>query len=328
MRYCVLPETRLSVSRIALGTDMFGTMVPAADAYRLLDTYAAVGGTVIDTAHVYADWLSDEKHMSEKTIGKWLRQTGNRNNMIVTTKGAHPPLEDMHHSRLSRTELEQDVDESLSCLGVDAIDLYWLHRDDPHVPAGEIMESLHDLEKAGKIRYYAASNWLPERIEEANRYAREHGWQGFAASQIKWSLAVSNPEAISDDTLVEMDGAQFAWYRDNQFPVFAFSPQAKGFFSKLREKDGSIFRPSGKAGARYENRENIAIWKKLCQLQQQTGVNITQLVLGWLLQQPFLTIPIVGCKTTEQIQESLAAADLPELQEFQTIRNFNMEVAL
>lgn len=319
MQYCVLPGTELSVSRIALGTDVYGTQVAEEDAYLLLDQYKDMGGTVIDTAHIYADWLSEEKHLSEKTIGKWLRRSGKRSELVIATKGGHPPLGQMHVSRLSRTELEQDVQESLYCLGVDTIDLYWLHRDDPRVPVGEILETLQDIARTGKIRYYGASNWSATRLAEAEAYAKQHGMRGFVASQIKWSLARSNPGAVGDETLVEMDAKQHEWYRASSLPVFAFASQAKGFFSKLREKEGEIAWPPGKAGCRYGNERNLAVWRSLQALEQQSGESIAALVLAWLLQQDILTIPIVGCKTKQQLQESLAAVNVPILQELQNI---------
>src|SRR5438034_10093009 len=113
MRYVVIPNTTLRVSQVCLGSTDFGSLMPAPDAFALLDEFAALGGNFVDTAHVYADWLPGIRSSSEKTIGQWLKARNNRNQIVVSTKGGHPDLATMHVSRLSRAEIEQDLAESL-----------------------------------------------------------------------------------------------------------------------------------------------------------------------------------------------------------------------
>ncbi|MCM3628478.1 aldo/keto reductase [Paenibacillus glycanilyticus] len=170
-----------------------------------MDAYVASGGNMIDTAEVYANWLPGTQSISECTIGNWMKSRGNRNNLIVTTKGAHPRLPTMEISRMSREEITEDVDGSLRRLQVDTIDLYWLHRDDRNRHAGEILDTLNNLVKEGKIRYFGCSNWTANRIQEAQLYAESHGLQSFSANQPMWSLASVDPSAMEDRTLVVMD---------------------------------------------------------------------------------------------------------------------------
>jgi aryl-alcohol dehydrogenase-like predicted oxidoreductase len=142
LKYQSIPGTNLSPSVICLGTAQIGSVIPEADAFRLLDTYYGLGGTFLDTAQVYADWLPGERSASEKTIGRWLKARGLRNHTVVSTKGGHPDLHAMEIPRLSPEHIVFDVERSLLNLQTDRIDLYWLHRDDPNRPVSEMLDIL------------------------------------------------------------------------------------------------------------------------------------------------------------------------------------------
>ena len=148
----------LRVAPLALGTGHFGTKLTEADAFAQLDRYAEFGN-FIDTARVYGDDPSGERSKSERIIGKWLRSSGMAGQMILSTKGGHPtPGKNRAFTpRLHRDELYADVEGSLDFLGVDAIDLYFLHRDDTSLPVGEILETLEEMRRKGLIRFYG---WL------------------------------------------------------------------------------------------------------------------------------------------------------------------------
>ena len=155
----------------------------------LMDHYFEAGGNVIDTAESYACWVPGGEHQSEKVIGEWLRERGARDQIVLSTKGAHPKLESMDIPRLSKAEIEADLDSSLQRLGVECIDLYWLHRDSPGYPVEEILQSLEGFRKEGKIKHAGFSNWRQSRAEEARLAAERLGFEGFVASQNMWSLA-------------------------------------------------------------------------------------------------------------------------------------------
>lgn len=315
MLYRTIFQNGPDLSAVALGTDYYGKLISEESACRLLDTYLELGGNIIDTAHAYSDWLPGERHMSEKVIGRWLKSTKQRDRVLLATKGAFPEIGNYHASRLSRRDIEQDLNESLQCLGVEQIDLYWLHRDHESVPAEQIVEWMNDFIRQGKIRYLGVSNWRAERISAANQYAEKQRLCGFSASQVMWSLARPTAGAIQDDTIVMMDHGEYQWYEKKRFPVFAYSSQAKGFFAKLRVEDGNFIKPDGKAGDRYFNEQNCKTYEWLRSLQSRYQAGMNQLALAWLMRTPFVTIPIIGSRTIEQLRDSMAAVQWTGLEE-------------
>lgn len=301
----------LNVSKIVLGTDYFGSTVPEETAFRLLDAYLDAGGNCIDTARLYASWVPGGDGASERTIGKWMKSRGCRGRVLLSTKGGHPPLERMSSGRLNRRDIEADLEESLKTLGTDVIDLYWLHRDDATHPVEDIMDTLSALIRKGKVRAAGCSNWRTARIEEANRAAAQAP-AAFCASQIQWSLASSTPEAHGDPTIVCMNDTEYRWYQKEHFPVFAYSSQAKGFFA--RGAAMGLDAINKKALARFATPENISRLERVREYAAESGLTVSAVSLGYLLCNPVPAVAIVGCKSEEQLMDSLAAADvsLPE----------------
>ncbi len=306
MDYRTLPNTDLSVSSVCLGTAELGSVVPEADAFRLLDAFVERGGNFLDTAAVYANWIPGERNVSEKTIGRWLRERGNREDVVVATKGAHPDLATMDVPRLSPAEIGADVDASLSHLQVDVIDLYYLHRDDRTRPVEEIMETLHDQVKAGRLRYVACSNWRADRIAAAQAYAAEQGFRGFVADQMLWNVAVVDPSAVSGQGVVVMDEALHRLHAEIGMAAVPFSSQAGGLFQKLASGGQAMV----KQGLRltYPLGRNLKRFERIQSVVTETGLTISQVVLGYLLSQPFVTVPIVGCKTQAHLRDTMDAA--------------------
>jgi len=312
MRYFNIPNTKLTVSRICLGAGEFGGAIAQRDAFYMLDAFCDAGGNFIDTAHIYCDWATPTKSESEKMIGRWLKESSYRDKVIISTKGAHPPLSDMHHSRLSQENIVSDCEESLRFLGIDSIDLYFLHRDDVSKEVGEIMETLNELRAMGKIQHFGASNWHYQRILEANNYAEKHHLQGFCASQIQWSLAAIDYEALGDDTLVVMDAAEREGYLQSKLPVMAYSALAKGYFNKMANLGAEGLSP--KAQKRFHDSINQKRFERVLQLSKELGIPLTGVVLGYIISHQINGIGIIGSKNSEQLNDSLTAADieLPE----------------
>lgn len=300
-----LPFTDLAVYPICLGTVVFGSEMPQAEAFRLMDAYRAAGGNFIDTAKVYADWLPGERSTSEKAVGAWLRQRGCRDQVVLATKGGHPDLDAMDIPRLSPPEIVEDLEASLRHLDVETIDIYWLHRDDPTRPVGDMLETLAAQVLAGKIRYYGCSNWSGERLRAAQAYALQNGLPGFSANQMLWSLAAVAPDQVKDPTLAWMDEPMHAFHRDSGLAAIPYSAQAGGLFSKLA--DGRLTLET--AGS-YAHPRNLQRLEAVRALAAQTGLSITQIVLGYLLSQPFVTVPIIGPKSLAQLTDSLTAAEV------------------
>ena len=307
MRSLVLPGLPTMVSTIALGTAAFGSLVPPDQSFAMLDAFVDAGGTLIDTAHVYADWLGGERHLSEKTLGLWLKRRGRSDDVVVATKGAHPDLASPLVPRLSPSQIVHDLDESLQCLGVDRIDLYYMHRDDPTRPVVEIMQVLGHQVQLGKIAAIGCSNWQVARIAEAQAYARAAGLPMFVASQAFWSLAKPNPGAFASDHAL-IDDAALQFYAAQAMPVVAYTSQARGFFSKAAQGGVEALKPDLRAA--FENAENVARLDRAKVLALDLGVTVSAITLAYLTSQTVAGIPVIGPMSMAQLHDSLGAADL------------------
>lgn len=309
MQFTPIPNTDLTPSVLCLGTGNFGATIAQADAFTLLDTFVEHGGNFLDTAEVYANWLPDlPRSISERTLGAWMAARGNRSHILIGTKGGHPDLATMHISRLSPAEIQHDLDGSLERLQTDYIDLYWLHRDDPTRPVGELLETLDAQVKAGKIRAFGCSNWSTERMREAQAYAAQQGIHGFVANQPQWSLAHPNPAAFGMPGLAGMDREMFAFHQESGWAVIPYTSQARGIFSKLAQGGVAGLREGERKS--YLNEVNLQRLARVQEVAAQHNATVAQVVLAYLLCQPVPTIPVIGCRTPAQLVESLGAVEV------------------
>ena len=306
MRYRQIQGTDLKPATICMGGLPFITGGPP-NPFSLLDAYTELGGNFIDTANVYGKWLPDKINSSEFTIGRWMKERRNRSTTIIATKGGHPDLATMQISRLSRPEVAADLEESLKALQTDWIDLYWLHRDDETLPVAEILGYLNEFAAEGKIRYFGCSNWKPNRIREALNYAKSHQLKGFVGNQAMWSLASVSPNGLTDPTLVPMDEITFHLHIETGLAAVPYSSQANGYFNKLAAP-GTVLNESLRRT--YDNPVNRGRLERIKALCGELSLSTTQIVLGYLLSQPFTTIPVVGCHTVEQLRDSMSAENV------------------
>lgn len=331
-----LPSTELRVSPICLGSGNLGGPIAKPEAMGLLDAFLAAGGNFIDTAKVYSDWIPGERSRSEKTIGEWMAVRGNRAQVVLATKGAHPDLLAMHVPRMSATDIIGDLDASLSHLRTDYIDLYWLHRDDPNTPIENIMDTLNSQVKAGKIRYFGCSNWQTPRIEAAQAYARQSGQMGFAGNQMLWNVGVIDPRGMTDKTLATMNAEMRAFHQRSGMAAIPYSSQANGRFSKMErvlergperyadklkrlgpkrmllqmaQRLRDALRGQGQPEM-YPSAANQRRYEALKQLSVALNVPISHVVLAYLTSQPFPTVPIVGPQSPTQLADCIAASEL------------------
>ncbi len=210
--------------------------------------------------------------------------------------------------RMTRDDIEFDLNASLKNLGRETVDLWYLHRDDPSVPVEEVLEILEDQKRAGKLRFYACSNWHTKRIEQAEAAAQKMGATGFVANQPMWSLA--QPDLTgSDPTLAVMDDELLDWHTKSGVAAIPYSSQANGFFQKIAEG-----RPVTTALVNYETdlvrASNHARFARLETMSEETGLSFTQLVLGFLRGHEFPVVPIIGSRNMEQLNDSLSGADV------------------
>lgn len=296
MRYEQFPPLGRKLSRLVLGSMVFSR--EALDTtFELLDAWRAIGGNVVDTAHVYGGGES------ERALGLWLKERGCREEIVILTKGAHHNAD---RRRVTPEDITCDLRDSLARLRVETIDLYMLHRDDPTVPVGPIVEALNEHLCAGRIRAFGASNWTPARLEEANAYAASCGLQGFVASSPNLSLAVPN-EPVWEGCISACDAESKAWYARTRMPLFAWSSQARGFFTGRFSPD----RPEDETMVRvYYHPDNWERLRRATQLGQRRGFTANQVALAWVLHQTFPTFPLIGPQNVAELRSSCAALEL------------------
>ena len=297
----------LALSKIIMGTCPFGTGIPEDKSVALLNEYAGLGGATLDTAAVYGDWEDKRTPISEEVIGRWLRKT-RRKDITLITKGAHYRLATPEASRVSADCIREDLEQSLRALGVDCIDVYFLHRDNPAKPVEEIMPALDEAVRAGKIRAIGASNWTAARIREANRFARENGMAEFTVSEIRWSLAHVTLAYNEFPSLPLMDEHEYAAYQELGIPVLAWNSQASGVITKVLNQGVDAL--SELVRNKYYNdttRRRIENVQAVC---AQEHITPTQAALGYITCNPLPGAAIVGCSSTAQVRDSMSAADL------------------
>ena len=279
-RYRRLSPLDRPVSRLVLGTLLVDPAV--------LDEWVRLGGNAIDTARVYGDGAA------ERDLGAWLASRPDvRDELVLISKGAHP---DGARPRVTPEDVAADLAASLAALGR-PIDVYMLHRDDPHLPVGPIMEALHEHVRAGRVRALGASNWTCARIDEANAYAADHGLAGVCCSSPHLSLATQDEEHW-DDTRSAREPEIFAWHEQSGMPLFAWSAQARGFFAGHASE--SVDRV-------YDNADNRERRRRAAELADRLGCTTNQVALAWVLRQPFPVYAVVGARTIAQLREAVGA---------------------
>lgn len=289
------------VSEICLGADHFGTKFDRDLAFELLDRFRDAGGNFVDTANIYARDFENGFSRSERILGEYLKSRG-KASLVVATKGGHPNVKTMHTPRLSRVEIERDLDESLKSLGLDAIDLYYLHRDDQSKSIGEIIEILEEFVRKGKIRHYAASNYTKSRLEESIKFSESHNCQGFSAVSNMWSPAVENPGAplSGDDTLVRFDDSDLELFEKSNLAFIPYSSTAKGWFAK--RANGEV---SEKLAKVFENENNLHLLENL----KARGGSVQTALLEYICSIKLNSspiIPITSVSNADQLSDLLS----------------------
>lgn len=303
MERLTLPGTTLSVSAICMGLGGFGARIRGAEAERLLATYLEQGGNFVDTAHCYACWIPDAgAGSSERALGACLRSLGAREHVVIGTKGGHTAFGEGYprpDAFLAPERVALDLAESLERLQTQRIELYYLHRDDPRVPVGEIMDALNRHIQAGAIREIAASNWSEARMDAANAYAAERGLRPFVASQVQWSLATPAREIGPDPTTRYVTPETAAWHTRTGMPIIAYSSAAGGFFAD-----------PPRVSAQYDTAVNHARRERSHALAAELGATPTQVALAYLRAQAFPVVPILGTVNRDHLLEELGAVSL------------------
>ena len=283
------------VSRLVQGTMMVSSR-ELEQSFALLDAVYELGCNTFDTAHVYGGGDN------ERTVGRWVNERGLRQKVVIIGKGAH---HNQDRKRVTPFDITSDINDSLARFKFDYIDLYLLHRDDPAVPVGPIVEVLNEHQRAGRIRAFGGSNWTHERIREANEYAAEYGLTPFAASSPNFSLAEQVKEPWAD--CVTISGPQNVeartWYAQQNTPLFTWSSLAGGFFSGRFNRDnldGFTDYYDKLVVDCYCYPQNFERLERVKALADEKRLSIPQIALTYVLSQPLNIFALVGCRTREE----------------------------
>ncbi len=299
-----IPHSSMQLSPFCLGAMRFGSVLVGEPLDAIYTAYREAGGNCIDTAHCYCFWLPQRDGVSERALGEIVRRYRDRDNVLIFSKGAHPPAGESYprpDQYMSRDVIASDLAQSLDRLGFDSIDLYFLHRDDDHVPVAEIIDILNEHIAAGTIKSIGASNWSCARMQQANEYAKKAGKHGFVASQPQFSLAQSNaPVPKGDPANRFLTEADIAWHVQSQLPVICYTPTAGGYFAT-----GGV-----KGAGGYGNAISLGRLERATSLGATMGYSANQIALAFLRQQKFSVIPILGTTSAAHLIESLESVNI------------------
>ncbi|MHC4717758.1 MAG: aldo/keto reductase [Planctomycetota bacterium] len=302
MRYGTIEGIDKPVSRLIQGTVMISTD-EVDSSLELLDGVYELGCTAFDTALVYGGGKS------EGMLGRWVADRGVREKVVIVDKGAHHSSE---RRRVTPEDIADDVATSLERLGTDYVDLFLLHRDDPGVPVGPVVEALNEHLRAGRIRAFGGSNWSAGRVAEANEYADSHGLTGFAASSPNHSLAI--PRDVPWEDCLSISGpagaADRAWYSETQLPVLFWSSLAGGFFSGRfsRESPGGSGGDMDELAAKcYCTEESFDRLEWAQRVSAEQGLTLPQVALAWVLAEPMNVFALVGCWRRSEFEANIQA---------------------
>ncbi|MBI5259877.1 MAG: aldo/keto reductase [Burkholderiales bacterium] len=303
MQYTRLGATGLMVSRICLGCMTYGVpdrgqhpwTLDEEASRPLLRQALDLGINFFDTANAYSDGTSEE------IVGRALREFARRDEIVVATKVRFPLRRGPNIGGLSRKAIFTEIDASLRRLGMDHVDLYQIHRWDPHTPIEETMEALHDVVKAGKARYIGASSMHAWQFAKAQHLAERHGWTRFVSMQPELSLLYREEER-------EM----LPLCRDQGVGVIPWSPLGRGRLARpwgtqTPRSDTDDF---GKLLFARTEEADQRVADALSAQSERRGLPRAQLALAWLLNKPGVTAPIVGASKPEHLADAVAAIKL------------------
>lgn len=316
MKKIAIPETELNISPMGLGTVDAGVKwgKNAKDADDMFGAFVEEGGNLIDCAHVYADWQvvdgRQETARAERVTGDWMQRQHNRHDIVLMTKGGHPvythPSMDLHINRCTKADMRGDLEGSLRILRTDYIDIYFYHRDDPGIPVEEMVETMQDFVREGKIRYFGVSNWSAERQIAADAYCRKMGYRAAVADQALLNLGSKYMNPLEDDTLVYVKDALYDYHKQNAANMMMpYMGNASGFFHIYAEKG-----VEGVKGHPYATPSNLAMAARISELVKKYNCAVTNIVLGYFSQEAFSCVPLYGPMDKNSIIEAARTFDI------------------
>jgi aryl-alcohol dehydrogenase-like predicted oxidoreductase len=291
-----LGTSGLSIRPFVLGGNVFGMTAGRDASFAVLDRFVENGGGMIDTADVYSAWVPGHKGgESESMMGAWLKDSGARDQVLIATKVGMMP------GGLKPDRIRDAVQGSLERLGVDTIDLYFAHKDDPDVPLDEVLGAFAELMDAGIVRGIGASNYSADRLTEALRVADEKGLPRFTAMQPELNLLDRGQYegALQDLCIAEGLG------------VVTYFSLASGYLTgKYRSLDDIGQRARGPRVKPYIEGKGPAMLAAMDAVAAETGASLSQIALAWVAAQPGVTAPIASATSVAQLDEIMGAEDV------------------
>lgn len=300
METTTLGSTGETVSELCLGAMYFGSQIDEETSYELLDRYYDAGGRFVDTANIYATWVEGhDAPESEPLLGQWLAERGVREEMTIATKVGFG-YQDVPRG-LDPELIAREVDKSLDRLGIETVDLLYTHVDDPATPQSDTMRALDEVVSAGKVRHLGASNVPAWRLARANRLAEEHGWSRVECVQPRFSYLIPERDPSFDAAAqLPMTDELLDYCVRADLTILPFSPTLGGCY-------GRDDRSMPDSYVRTENRQKMKLVEELA---ERHGVDGNAVVLAWMLERDYPTVPIVGCSTLDQLEANLAASSV------------------
>ena len=291
-----LGQSGISVAPLALGGNVFGWTADEPTSFEILDAFVDAGGNMVDSADVYSAWVPGNKGgESERVIGNWLRRApAKREKVVIATKVGF-------FEGLAPEKIAAACDASLQRLGIDTIDLYYHHKDDPNVPLADSLGAMDALVKAGKIRSIGLSQYSPERLDEAVRTAEANGLMKPCALQTWYNLVEREKleGALSDTALAHGLG------------IIPFYGLANGFLTgKYRSKEDLDKSPRGLRNVEYLEGRGMRVLAALDRIAAETGASLASITLAWTIAQPGITAALASATSVDQLKELTAAMSL------------------
>jgi aryl-alcohol dehydrogenase-like predicted oxidoreductase len=302
-----LGRSALAVTPLVLGGNVFGWTADEAASFAILDAFIAQGGNAIDTADGYSYWVPGHQGgESETVIGKWLARRGRRDDVLICTKVGWWEK----RKGLARQNIIDGCEDSLRRLGVETIDLYWLHRDDETTRPEEYLSALDTLVKAGKVRAVGASNFGAERFGEALETSKRLGLVVFVAQQPEYNLMSRSIETALVPLCLR-----------EHVSILPYYGLASGFLTgKYRSSADAAKSVRGAGAVKHLKGKGPAVLAALDAVAKRHGATCAQVALAWLMAKPAVTAPIASATSVEQLTElmgslqlDLTAADVADL---------------
>jgi aryl-alcohol dehydrogenase-like predicted oxidoreductase len=295
-----LGNSGLEISPLVFGGNVFGWTVDEPSSFQLLDAFVAAGFNSIDTADVYSKWAPGHTGGESETIlGKWLKRSGNRHNLIIATKVGI----EMGPGKkgLSKAYILRAAEDSLQRLQTDYIDLYQSHTDDVETPIEETLGAYAELIAQGKVRAIGASNYKADRLAVALEISKKTGLPRYESLQPNYNLYDRADYEAQLEPLCLKEG----------IGVINYFPLASGFLSgKYRSVSDVENRPRARMLKKYVNERGFTILAALDQVAKKHNATPARVSLAWLLARPSITAPIVSATTIEQLNDLIASVEL------------------